>query len=265
LREEALEYAASDNACRRAETYVEFKAAVEGRYKKKNTVRFYREQLASMKKNEKETVEEFADRIKVINARTYILGENEERNAVLLEETDQRALDAFVLGLRGTLGEKVRPAQPKGFSEAVAAAVAVVEVNRRVAGEATARTIFAVENKGCYNCGRQGHIAAVCRSLPRCYTCGKIGHTARICRASGQQMETAVGSRSGQHMEAADGSRGGFSGTHQFTRGNFRGRNFGSQSWRGRPQQSHYGTGQQGGGNNPDVGGGGPAAGPSSQ
>jgi hypothetical protein len=249
LREEALEYAASDNACRRAETYAEFKAAVEGRYKKKNTVRFYREQLASMRKNEKETVEEFADRIKVINARTYILGENEERDAVLLEEADQRAIDAFVLGLRGTLGEKVRLAQPKGFSEAVAAAVAVVEVNRRVAGEETARTIFAVENRGCYNCGRQGHMAAVCRSLPLCYTCGKIGHTARICRASGQQMETA----------------GGFSGTQRFTRGNFRARNFGSQSWKGRPQQRQYGASQQRGDDNPNVCGSRPAAGPSSQ
>jgi hypothetical protein len=195
LKGDAFEYAESDPTCIAANSYQSFKAAMCGRYKKKETTRFYREQLLTLRKKEGETVEDFADRIKVINVKTYSLGDSAEKNEVILEEADQRGLDSFLNGLVGTLGEKVRLAQPKNFTEAISAAVSVVEVNRRASQETGAvKKIFAVQVH-CFNCNQKGHYRAECRNKPFCYKCKNVGHKSDACHAKieGQYAKSAGG------------------------------------------------------------------------
>lgn len=38
-------------------------------------------------------------------------------------------------------------------------------------------------DRKCYNCGKEGHIAAKCRAPKKCYKCGKSGHIAAECRS----------------------------------------------------------------------------------
>jgi Zinc knuckle len=213
LKGDAFEYAESDPTCIAAHSYQAFKEAMCARYKKKETTRFYREQLLTLKKKEGETVEDFADRIKVINVKTYALGDSAEKNEVILEEADQRGLDSFLNGLVGTLGEKVWLAQPKHFAEAITAAVSVVEVNRRASQEPGAvKKIFAVQ-KHCYNCNGTGHFRSECRSKPFCYRCRTVGHKADACNAKLEGQTTRPWTQ--QHQGGPRPSRGRYQGAYR--------------------------------------------------
>jgi hypothetical protein len=108
LEKDALEFILSDHACNEAATFAELEQILVERYKKENTVRYYREQLANIKKKEIESFEEFGDRIRRINAHTYELIDNQpELNNVSKSEAGQRALDAFLHGISGQIAEKI--------------------------------------------------------------------------------------------------------------------------------------------------------------
>jgi hypothetical protein len=130
----ALQVVQSETKLRSVTDFKELREFLIQRFKKKNTQRFYREQLGRIKKDEKESVEEYADRIKIINSLTYEIKQEEgkeEVNADILREADQRALDAFLSGLTGSSSEKVRMAMPQTLEEAVARAINVIEAGRR--------------------------------------------------------------------------------------------------------------------------------------
>ena len=52
---------------------VELKELLIQRFQKKNTLKFYRKKLSRMRMDEKETIEEFADRRKTVNSNSYEL------------------------------------------------------------------------------------------------------------------------------------------------------------------------------------------------
>jgi Retrotransposon gag protein/Zinc knuckle len=241
LKDDAFEYAESDPKCRAADTYHAFKTAMCDRYRKKETTRFYREQLLSLKKKDSETVEDFADRIKVINVKTYQLGDSAERNEVILEEADQRGLDAFLNGLAGTLGEKVRLAQPKNFQEAVSAAVAVVEVNRRAGNDVgTVKKIFTVERQ-CYNCNQKGHVRSECRNRPFCYRCKESGHKSDLCPTV----------KTPQYKPWSQGFKGPHGGGTKFGRNKYQGPSKYSGPERGSQEGGKYPNLKEGGSSKP--------------
>jgi hypothetical protein len=192
LEKDALEFILSDDACKEATTFAELQKILVERYKKKNTVRYYREQLATIKKKEIESFEEFGDRIRSINAHTYELIDNHpELNNVIKSEADQRALDAFLNGISGEIAEKTKLAQPKTFSEAVANAVMIYELLRNSKtdkmDEAATKQILATSIPKCSVCKRNGHTAQSCRAGTQgCYNCGMLKHWASTCRR-GQQ------------------------------------------------------------------------------
>ena len=230
----ALQVVQADAKMMDISEFRELKEFLIQRFKKKNTQRFYREKLSRMRKEEKETIEEFADRIKIVNSNTYEIvqgADKQEVNAAILREADQRALDAFLNGLPAHLGEKVRMALPQTLEDAVARGISMIEANRRVRGEEPRREIFTIE---CYNCGQAGHTKAVCRNRPKCYNCNRMGHMASACRSTpqrGQQnqvMQSAESAEVAQHYPRGRG-RG---------RGEFRGRgSYYGRSGRGQGQQ----------------------------
>ncbi|KAF4531820.1 hypothetical protein B566_EDAN014874 [Ephemera danica] len=112
----ALQVVQADAKMMDTSEFRELKEFIIQRFKKKNTQRFYREKLSRMRNEEKETIEEFADRIKIVNSNTNEIvqgADKQEVNAAILREADQRALEAFLNGLPAHLGEKVRMALPQ--------------------------------------------------------------------------------------------------------------------------------------------------------
>jgi hypothetical protein len=63
-----------------------------------NAHRFYREKLRHLQLQNREDIEQFADRIRQVNAHTYTLTDKPERDAAIKFEADQRALDTFLMG-----------------------------------------------------------------------------------------------------------------------------------------------------------------------
>lgn len=264
LQGEALDFAVSEDSCKEAKTFADFEKAMLKRYRTKETMRFYREKVATMKMDSKETVEEFGDRITVANAKTYALADNTEANKATKYEADQRALDAFLNGLHVSIAERVRLTGPAKFEEALSRAVAVVESARRAGENTPVKTVFATSAKSCYNCGKANHVSAVCRNPPKCFTCGKIGHLSRMCRhataAQGQErmqprqegprqgIQQQVHSNAGNGPNVASSGRGFFRGFSRGYRGQFRSRGYrGYRGYRG--QMNNFAPSQQYGNN----------------
>lgn len=156
LEGEALEWYRSDDTARSTESYDEFKKLLTDRFKKKTTPRFYREQLSNIKIKDNEDIEQFADRIRNINSHTYVLTDNAQQNISIKYEADQRALDAFLNGLTGELGQLTRQSRPQTFPEALASAVGYQESTKRFVDEARSNTrdVFATHASQ----GRTSHV-----------------------------------------------------------------------------------------------------------
>ena len=182
-----------------------------------------------MRRTEKESIEDFADRGIIANSRTYELGENADANSAIKHEADLRALDAFLNGLQNDpiLEEKTRLTNPTSLSDAISAAVNISEITRRANPEENAmRSIMFTSMKKCTNCTKLGHTADVCRGQTACYNCSKPGHFSKFC----PNKQNRGGFSRGR---SSNNNRGNY-------RGNQRG-NFNNSSYRGRGnRQTNY-------------------------
>ncbi|KAG8250938.1 hypothetical protein J6590_091549 [Homalodisca vitripennis] len=69
-------------------------------------------QLAVVQQRRDENIVSFNDRVWVLIEKTIRVTDNDEVNKALREEADRRALDAFVRGLSGYVGEQTRETLP---------------------------------------------------------------------------------------------------------------------------------------------------------
>lgn len=161
LSGEAKTFVRCTEALRNAVTFRELEQGLLQRYKKQNSARFFREKLASLVKKSNESMEEFADRIRRVNVNTYELGNSDEANRVLLQEAEQRALDAFLRGIPAEMSRRVRSGAPADLHAALRLATEYEEIDLAT-GVQNKRSIFSTEVR-CFSCGRTGHVQKFCR------------------------------------------------------------------------------------------------------
>lgn len=172
-------------------SYAEFKAQITERFSDKAPLHFYFQQLSVVQQRHGETIEAFADRVRNLHEKTMRVTANPEVNAALRQEADRRAMDAFVRGLLGKVGEKRKLKFPTSLREAITTAVAIEHLGstRYTNNE---RKVFQSELL-CFNCHGKGHLSRSCpkRSGPKatstaaavtCWRCQKPGHIKRDCR-----------------------------------------------------------------------------------
>jgi hypothetical protein len=104
LTDEALNWSQTDDYARTTIDYELFQTCLKNGHKK-NTTRYYREFLSFITIQRDEDIEVFADRIRSTNSKIYLLTDNADVNAAFKYEADQRALDTFLNGLTGELGD----------------------------------------------------------------------------------------------------------------------------------------------------------------
>lgn len=137
----AHNFSKSDDACRQAKTLDELQTALENRFRDNLPDHYYFEQLANIRQEKGERIENFADRVKQLSCKTFKPTQNNEVDHILRKQNDRQAMEAFTRGLFGELGRQVRIKFPKSFQEAVTLAIAMRDVERRPNEEVKSRFV----------------------------------------------------------------------------------------------------------------------------
>lgn len=103
----------------------EFKAQITERVSDKTPIHFYFQQLSVVQQRQGETIEAFANRVRNLNEKTMRVTANPEVNAALRHEADRGAMDVFVRGLLGKVGENTKLKFPTSLREAITTAVSI--------------------------------------------------------------------------------------------------------------------------------------------
>lgn len=105
--------------------YEAFKATLTARYREKLPRDSYFQQLSVIQQRAGENAEAYADRVRALNEKTIRITDSADVNAALREEANRRALDAYLRGLYGPVGEQTRLKFPKTLDEALSTAIAM--------------------------------------------------------------------------------------------------------------------------------------------
>jgi len=120
------------------ETYDQLKATLTDRFSEKLPRDSYFQQLSVIQQRVSEPVEAFADRVRALNEKTIRITNSADVNCALREEANRRALDAFLRGLHGPVGDQTRLKFPTTMDEALTTAIAVEHLLNRASDSRTA-------------------------------------------------------------------------------------------------------------------------------
>lgn len=188
----ALRFVQSEDRAR-VDSYAHLKETLTERFSDKAPLDCYYQQLSVIQQRRGETIEAFADRVRALNEKTVRVTANAEVNQALRGEADRRALDAFLRGLWGGVGEQTRLKFPTTLKDAITTAVAIEHLLKPGRSQTPAnseRKVFKADLT-CYRCHKRGHTSSECRAPEErdaksssgvvCWRCGKKGHMRRNC------------------------------------------------------------------------------------
>lgn len=188
----ARAFASSNEECRAAATFDRFKRALKDRFAERLPNHYYYDQLAMARQNRSEKIEDFADRVHGLCMKTIRHTDSQEVNRALREEAERRALDAFLKGLLGKVGENTRIKFPKTFKEAVVVALNLHNLDRLTLKESDPSPSRKVFVAGTSRAGQ----ATRSSDTQKCFKCGMEGHYSNACRDIGGRTHNQGGHRS---------------------------------------------------------------------
>lgn len=115
----------------KVDTYESLKATLIARFSDKLPRDSYFQQLSVIQQRGGESIESFADRVRALNEKTIRVTNSAEVNSALREEGNRRALDAFLRGLHGPVGEQTRLKFPRTLEEALTTGIAIEQLLSR--------------------------------------------------------------------------------------------------------------------------------------
>lgn len=179
---DARSYVESVESLRNATNFSTLETGLAERYSDKRSPSYYRDKLSTLRQKHGEEFEAFADRIRAVSCKTYIMSSDPVRNDVLLEEAELRSIDTFIRGIDPKIGGEIKISSPRTLHEAVRLAMLREEASRFVTmpSRETERKHVLATTVNCSRCRKTGHIADDCRA-PSCSYCERIGHTGQHC------------------------------------------------------------------------------------
>jgi hypothetical protein len=110
-----------------------------------------------------ESAEVFADRCRKLCQKTITRVENAVAQVILNEEAERRLVAAYISGLSGLVGQRVKFRMPATMDEAVQLAVVIENAEQQWPSD---RRVFAtaLTDIACIRCNQKGHIARNCRT-----------------------------------------------------------------------------------------------------
>jgi hypothetical protein len=154
----------SSDAC----SYAELKEHLVARFTEKMPAQYHYTRLQDATQDKGESVEEFADRCRLLCQRTVRCVDDDVMQRIINEEAERHLVAAYINGLAGIFGQQVRFRTPSTLEEAVEVAVTVSNAERMRTQDT--KRVFSTKRENlsqgiiCHNCGKKGHYARDCRS-----------------------------------------------------------------------------------------------------
>lgn len=169
------------------------------RFKLKQLDQYHYTALQSAQQRRDETPEAFADRCRILCAKTVRQVTNPVEQKVIDEEAERRLLAAYINGLQGVVGQQVRYRLPNTMQEAVQIATTVASAERQYRQTLPWKPIKKDTGEG-------GNVFA---TNVTCYNCNKVGHIAKNCflKKNNNKYERSNGDKNKKYDKTSDKSK----------------------------------------------------------